>query len=141
VTPIVQRTVDIMAKEGLLPADLEVDQILTEAVVAAPAAAAQRTDKVERVVSWLQMMIGLFGPQAAALNAKIEEILPQIARDSGIEEKFIRSKTEAKQLQALIDQAVQAAVAQEREAAKGAPAAPAPAEPPAPGQEFLGAMA
>ena len=142
VTPIVQRTVDLMAKEGQLPRDLDVDNILTQAVVSAPAAASQRTDKVERMVSWLQMMSGLFGPQIAALNAKVEEILPEMARNLGIEEKFIRSKTEADQLKSLIDQAVQQAVAQEREAAKGAPKQPEPAPEEAPGQQYLngGAM-
>lgn len=141
VTPIVQRTVDIMAKEGLLPKNLEIDQILTQASIAAPAAAAQRTDKLDKVVSWIQIMVGLFGPRAAALNAKIEEILPELGRYAGVEERFIRKKTEAEQLKGLIDDAVQAALQQEREAAKGAPAAPPPMEEPAPGQSFLGGMA
>jgi hypothetical protein len=142
VTPLVQRTVDLMGQQGMLPANLEVDQILTQATVAAPAAAAQRTDKVERIVSWIQIMTGLFGPQAAALNAKIEEILPELGRYAGVEERFIRSKTEADQLKALIDQAVQQAVAQEREAQKAAPAAPvAEAPEQAPGQSFFGGMA
>ena len=137
VTPIVQRGVDLMGQLGYLPKDIEVDQILTTADVAAPAAAAQRTDKVEKVVSWLQIMTGLFGPQITALNAQIEEILPQMARDMGIEEKFIRKKTQADQLKALIAQATQTAIAQEREAQRGAPkqAAAPPAE--APGQEYL----
>jgi hypothetical protein len=140
VTPMVQRTVDLMAKQGMLPRGLAVDQILTEAVVAAPAAAAQRTDKVERVVSWLQIMQGLLGPQFMALNAKVEEIMPQLARDLGIEERLIRKKTEADQLKALIDSAVQQAVAQEREAQKAAPAQPQ-AEPEAPGMAYMnGAM-
>ena len=141
VTPIVQRTVDIMAKEGLLPKNLEIDQILTQASIAAPAAAAQRTDKLDKVVSWIQIMVGLFGPRAAALNAKIEEILPELGRYAGVEERFIRKKTEAEQLKGLIDDAVQAALQQERAAAKGAPAAPPPMEEPAPGQSFLGGVA
>lgn len=136
VTPLVQRTVDLMAQEGMLPKDLEVDQVLTEAVVAAPAASALKTDRVEKVTSWLQIMQGLFGPDIAALNAKVEEILPQIARDLGIDEKFIRSKTEAEQLKALIGAQVQKAVQQERDAQKAAPAAP-PADETGPGQQYL----
>jgi hypothetical protein len=137
VTPMVQRGVDLMEQQGLLPRGLSVDQMLTEAVVTAPAAAAQHTDKLEKMTSYLQIVIGLFGPQAAALSAKIEEIIPELARYAGVEERFIRKKTEAAQLKALIDQAVQQAVAQERAAAKGAPAEP-PAEEPAPaGQAFL----
>ncbi len=136
VAPLVQRTVDLMAQQGMLPKDLEVDQILTEAVVSAPAAASQRTDKVERVTSWLQIMQGLFGPQVAALNAKIEEILPEMARNLGIEERFIRKATEAEHLKVLIEQATQQALEQERAAQKAAPK-PMPDQLQAPGQAYL----
>lgn len=143
VAPMVQRTIDIMAQKGMLPQSLTIDQLLTEVAVAAPAAAAQRTDKLDRVTSWLQIVTGMFGPQATALNAKIEEIIPEMARYAGVEERFIRKKTEAEQLKALIDSAVQGAIEQERAAQKAAPAAPAPppeaapAEPPGPGQMYL----
>jgi hypothetical protein len=137
VQPIVQRTVDLMAQQGMLPEKLTIDQMLTEVVVSAPAALAQRSDKLERITSYIQIVGGLFGPQAVALNAKIEELIPEMARYAGLDEKFIRTKTESDQLQALIDQAVQAAVAQERAAQKAAPAQPAPAEPPPPGQDFV----
>lgn len=139
VKPLVQRTLDLMAQQGMLPGDIEIDHVLTDAVVSAPAAASQRTDKIERVVSWMQIMTGLFGPQVAALNAEIESILPELGRWAGVEERFIRTKTEADQLQALIDQAVQAAVKQERDAQRAAPKQPdmAAAEMPEPGQEFL----
>lgn len=128
VAPMVQRTVDLMAQLRYLPKDIEVDQILLQASIAAPAAAAMRTDKVERMVNWIQIMSGLFGPQIAALNATIEDILPQMARDLGVEEKFIRQKTKAEQMKALIDAAVSAALEQQKAAEKGAPAMPPPAQ-------------
>ncbi len=126
VQPFVQRSVDILGELRLLPKDLVVDDILTQAVVSAPAATAQRTDKVDRMVSWLQMMTGLVGPQMTALNAKLEEILPEIGRDLGIDEKFIRRKTEMEQLKGLIDNAVQTAL----KAQKGVIEPPQPAAPP-----------
>lgn len=137
VTPMVQRGVDIMSQRGMLPKNLSVDQLITEAVVSAPAAAAQRTDKLERMVNYIQIVMGLFGPQAAAIAAKIEEIIPEMARYAGVEERFIRRKTEAEHLKMLVDNAVQAAVEQERKAQKSAPKEPAPAEAPAPGQMYL----
>lgn len=124
ITPFVQRSVDILGEHGLLPGTLEVDTILTQAVVAAPAAAAQKSDKVERITSWLQIMTGLFGSQVAALNAQVEAILPELGRYMGVDEKFIRKRTEADQLKMLIDQAVRQAL----EAQKGAP--PAAQQPP-----------
>lgn len=126
VTPFVQRAVDILNEHGMLPGGLDIDNVLTQAIVSAPAAAAQRTDKVERTVSWLQMMQGLFGPQIAALNANIETILADMGRDLGIDEKYIRSKTEADHLKALIDGAVQQALEAQRKAERGQPKAPPP---------------
>lgn len=134
VVPFVQASVDILAEHRLLPGKLKVDDILTRAVVAAPAASAQRTDKVERMVSWLQMMAGLVGPQMMGLIAEIEEIMPQLARDLGIDERFIRQKTKVEQLKHLIDTAVKGALEQQK-AAKDQP----PVEQPqaAPEQPYL----
>lgn len=125
VTPLVQRSIDILAEMRLLPVDLKIDDILTQAVVTAPAAAAQKTDKVERMVSWLQMMAGLVGPQMMGLIAEVEKIMPQLARDLGIDEQYIRKGTQVEQLKALIDQAVRQAL----EANKGAEPAPPPPSP------------
>ncbi len=137
IVPLVQRTVDLIAKDGHLPKDMKVDQILTQAVVAAPAAAAMRTDKVERVVSWVQIMAGMFGPQVAMLNAQIEDILPGIARDLGIEERYIRKKTKAEELKVLIDQAVAAEIEKFKAAEKGAPPMPPPAKPAEMAQQYV----
>lgn len=126
VTPYVQRAVDILGEHGMVPAGLDVDSVITQAIVSAPAASAQRTDKVERMVSWLQMMQGLFGPQIAALNANVEAILADMGRDLGIDEKYIRRKTEAEHLKALIDSAVQQALEAERKAQRGEPKAKPP---------------
>ena len=132
IVPFVQRSVDILGQHGLIPGNLKVDDILTRARVTAPAAAAQKTDKVERVVSWLQIMTGLMGPQAAQLAGKVEEIFPQLGRDLGIEEKYIRDKVEADWLRQLIEQSVQEAMA----AAKGAEQGP-PQPEVAPEQQYL----
>lgn len=137
VVPLVQRTVDLIAKQGLLPKDLTVDQILTEAVVAAPAAAAQRTDKVEKVVSWVQMMAGLFGPNVVALNAQVEKIIPGLARDMGIDETYIRRATDAENLKMLIDQAVQQALQQQKQAEQAQPELPPPADAATMGQAYV----
>ncbi len=133
VTPFVQRSVDILGELRLLPGDLVIDDILTQVLVSAPAAAAQRTDRVDRMTSWLQMMIGLVGPQKAALVAEIESILPEIGRDLGVDEKFIRKKTEAEWLKSTIDDAVQAAL----KAQKGAAEAPPPPTPEQRGQQIV----
>lgn len=125
VTPLAQRSLEVMEKHNLIPKGLTIDQLLTEAQVVAPAATSQRSDRVDRFVSWLQIMTGLVGPRMSTLVAKIEEILPEIGRDLGVDEKFIRRKTEAEQLKAIIDQQVQATLAEQ----KNAEQAPPPPEP------------
>lgn len=138
VAPFVQRSVDILAEHKLLPVDLRVDQILTEAAISAPAAAAQNTDKIERIVSWLQIMTGLVGPQMTALVAKVEEIMPEIGRYAGVDEKFVRRKTEAEMLKQLIEATVQQKIAAMKEEARNQPPAETPAGPePVAAQPYL----
>lgn len=134
VTPFVQRSLDILSDLKMLGSDLKLDDMLTQAVVSAPAASAQRTDRVERMTSWLQIIAGLAGPQAMQLTAEIDKILPEIGRDLGVDEKFIRSKTESDHLKAIINDAVQAAM----KAAKGAPPEPPPPKPAGPEQYLNG---
>lgn len=126
VLPFVQRTIDIMSQHGVLPGGLTVDQMVTEVTIAAPAAAVQRTDRVERMVSWVQIMAGLVGPQFAMLTAKIEELLPEIGRDLGVDEKFIRKKAEYESLKDIIETAVQQAAQSKSGAAPPQPQQQAP---------------
>lgn len=128
VTPIVQNTIDILEKSGKLSTNLTIDQLLTQATVTAPAAAAQRADKVERAVNWIQIIVMLFGPQAALLVAKVEELLPNIGRWLGNDETMIRSKTETAELRELLAQIM--ARMQQAQAQASAP-------PPNPGQELV----
>lgn len=129
VQPFVQRGLEVMSKQGLIKGQVKIDDLLTQAQVVAPAATAQRSDRVDRFTSWLQIMVGLVGPQMTNLIAEVEAILPEIGRDLGVDEKFIRKGAEVEQLKAMIDQAVQ----QKLEEAKAAeqqkqlpPPAPAP---------------
>ena len=127
IAPFVQRSVDILGQHGLVPGNLKVDDIITRAMVTAPAAAAQKSGKVERAISYLQMMQGLMGPQFTMLAAKVEELWPDIGRDLGLEEKYIRRVSEAEHLKLLIQQVQQETL----KAAKGMPEAPAAEPPPA----------
>lgn len=134
IAPFVQRSVDILGQHGKVPANLKVDDIITRATVTAPAAAAQKTDKVERTVSWLQMMAGLMGPQFMGIAAKVEDIFSEMGRDLGIDERFIRKTVEADYLKQLMEQVRQETM----QAMKGQPEAPAPQQPEvAPEQQYM----
>ncbi len=127
-TPYTQHVVEILEDLGAMSERIQIDQILTKCTVTAPAAAAQRTDKIERAVNWIQMITMLFGPQAALLTAKVEDMLPEIGRWMGNDERFIRGKTEVKELKDFLAEMV---AQQQTAAAKGAQ------RPPPPGQQYV----
>lgn len=132
VVPYVQRSVAILGEHGVLPGDLPIDDILTRAEITAPAAAAQKSEKVERIVSWMQIVAGLVGPQMMMLMAKVEEIIPGLARDLNIDERYLRDKAEVDGLKAIIESAVQQAMAAKQQQEQAPPPEPMQA-----GQEFL----
>lgn len=122
VSPLVQRTVDILERKGKLNTNITIDQLLTQLRVIAPIAAAQQAAKVNQVTNWLQLVGMLFGPQAVMMTAKVEELAPEMGRWLGVEERFIRSKTDIAQWQKLMA----AMLAQQQQPA------PAPGQQPAP---------
>lgn len=127
VVPFVQRSIDICEQHGYLPGTTTIDQILTKATLTAPAAAAQQSGKVERTVSWVQMIVGLLGPQAALLAAEVEALVPQLGRWMGVEEAHIRSKAGVKELQGLIAKIIaEMQMAEQQAKAKPPPEAQVP---------------
>jgi hypothetical protein len=121
IAPLVTRMTDCMHEAGVLPTAIKVDHVLTKLILTAPAAAAQKAHKVESTINWLQMVTMLLGPQAVMLTAKIEELIPEIGRWLGVEEKHIRDKMQASQLAELI-----AATVAAQQQATAAPKGPSP---------------
>lgn len=122
IDPIAMRGIDILEAKRALTTNLTVQQLLYDTEVVSPAAAAQRADKVERAVSWIQMIVMLLGPQAALLFAKVEELAPEMGRWMGVEEEYIRAKGEVGTIKDIIAEIMSAA---EQVQASGAPQ-PAP---------------
>lgn len=120
VTALVERVIDILVAgnmAGGLPQGFRIDQMLTQIVITAPAAAAQRSADVERLVNWVQIIAMLWGPQAAFLMTKVKDLAPQLGRWMGVEEEHIPSKAELKDLEAVLAQAI----AQQQAAAQKPP--------------------
>ena len=129
VAPLVQRVIDILEGKGQLATRITIDQLLTQLRVIAPIAAAQQAAKVTQTTNWLQLLVMLFGPQAALVFARVEELAPEMGRWLGVEERFIRSKTEISDWQKLIASSM--AASQQQEAAAGQ-------TPPSPAQQIVG---
>lgn len=115
VASLAQRTVDILEKQAYLQTRLTIDQLLTKTTVTAPAAAAQRADKVQWAVDWMQMIMGLMGPQALPAFAKVQDLLPDIGRWMGVDERYIPTPQEVKEFQQVV-----AGIAAQMQAAQGA---------------------
>jgi hypothetical protein len=135
IVPLVQRVVDILESKNRLPVivngavqktAITIDQFLTQVRITSPAMASQHADRVEKNVNYLQMISMLLGPQAVQVAARIEDLVPELARWSGVEERHIRSKLEIKEM---MQQMQQAAQQQQAAASAPRPAAPPPADP------------
>jgi hypothetical protein len=131
-TPYARRVIEILISHGLVKDRVDIDEIVTRCIVTAPAAAAQKTDKVEAWVSYVQIIAMLFGPQAAMLMTKIQAI-PEMGRNLGLPEHLLPQKDDLEK----IEQALKTAAAQQ-----AAMAEQANAKPQAPGAQLVngGAM-
>ncbi len=123
VAPKVQRVVDILEQKGQLNTNLRIDQLLTQIRVIAPIAAAQQAAKVNSATNWLQIITMLFGAQAAAMVAKVEQLAPEMGRWLGVEERFIRSDADIKAWQQMMAGIM--AAGQQQQGAQPAEAQPA----------------
>ncbi|WP_414462952.1 portal protein [Hyphomicrobium sp. DY-1] len=132
VTALVQATVDILEKKRLLASNVTIDNILTKATITSPAAASQRADKVQWATDWMQIILGTMGPAALPQLAKVDELLPDIGRWLGNDEKYIPTKAEMKDFKTLVAQMV-AKMQVEQQQVK--------APPPQPGSQFVNGSA
>jgi hypothetical protein len=111
VVPLVQRAVDVLERKGVLETSLSIDQLITQVRVVAPIAIGQMASKIKAHVDTLQMSTMLAGPEATNMAFKLDDILTEIGRWMGMEERFITTKAErekAKQAQAQMAAAQQA---------------------------------
>ena len=135
IAPIARASIDVLERHGMIEQGLDIDNVLLAAVINSPAALAQSAAKVERVTSWLQIIIGLFGPQAAMLAGEVEALIPQLARWMGVEERYLRTQGGTEELKQMIAQ--YAAQMQMAEQAKGAQAEAQTMPDPDPVEQFV----
>lgn len=126
VRPLVQRCLDVLARRGFLPADLDIDQMLLKIDVVAPIARGQQAQDVSNIIEWLEIMNALAGREGMMLNAKIETLFAEIGRKLGVSESYLRSEDEKKMLQQQIAQIMAA-----QQGAADQPEGAAPATQPA----------
>jgi hypothetical protein len=92
VVPLVTRVIDILERRGMLgELNIKVDQLFTQVRVVAPIAIGQMAQKIKSHVDALQMAL-MLGESEARRSFKIEELIIEVARWLGMEERFIHTK-------------------------------------------------
>ena len=125
-TPLARRVLDILEKNGRLKGfQIDINDLLFRVRVTSPIAEAQGADKVKIIVHWLELVLALAGPEGVRIMARIDDILPEIGRILGVEERFIASKSEQEEMRQKIAQEQQQAAAAEAQA-KASAQQPAP---------------
>ena len=119
-TPLARRVIEILERKRLLKTNLKIDHLITRIRVKSPLANAQNAAKVKSLVDWLELQISLFGPQSLEVYAVIEEIVPEIGRLLGVEERFIRGVADQKAKREEQAKAQQQAAQNEAQAKAGA---------------------
>ena len=134
VVPAVKRVMEIAADRGLLQSKMRIDQLLVAVVVTSPLAIALRAQQAKVMVDYLTLLISVLaqgGQQTAGEIVQLYAMLEEIGRMLGIEEKWFRGEAGRRDIEGMVNQRVQQAIAgalqmqqqQEQLAAAAAPAA------------------
>ncbi len=97
IVPVVQSTLQIMEKRGIVP-EVKVDGLGVQVQVVSPLAQEQNLAEVEAIVQWLGILASM-GEEVPAMTAKIEEIGPRLGQSLGVPSSLIRTEDERKKLQ------------------------------------------
>lgn len=91
---VIRRAIEILYKAGLVTVDLTIDQLLVSVDVISPLAQALKADAHKTTVEAMTVVAQLEGPQAVARRFKLDEIMPAMIRDLGVDSNLVRIATE-----------------------------------------------
>jgi hypothetical protein len=106
---VVRRVIEVLYKRGLLTVDIKIDQLLVAIDVMSPLAQALKADAHKMTVEAMQMVAALEGPQGVARRFKLDEIIPEMIKDLGVNSEYVRTAQELAQFDAAASQQQQAA--------------------------------
>jgi hypothetical protein len=116
VVPLVQRSLEILHKQNLIPTFIRIDQLTASVKIVSPLADAQNMNDLTRVTRWLELMSGTMGMDAVLLSAKVEDLGEYFAEKLGVPEALVRDAAARGDVQKIIA-AILAGQQQEQEAA------------------------
>ncbi|PPQ39368.1 Bacteriophage head to tail connecting protein [Rhodoblastus acidophilus] len=91
---VVRRVIEVLYKKGLLTVDVKIDQLLVAIDVMSPLAQALKADTHKTTVEAMQMVAALEGPQGVARRFKLDEIIPEMVKDLGVNSEYVRTAQE-----------------------------------------------
>jgi hypothetical protein len=101
VTPVVSIVLDVLSERGMLPMQIDIDQLGTKLQLTSPLARAQAVESVQKIAEGWQIGMQI-APEEMALTANKQRILREILRNLGWAEDNFNTPEER-------DQAIQAA--------------------------------
>lgn len=113
VVPAVKRVLELAYERGAIKTDLTIDQLLVKVQVKSPMAIAREARRVENIMSWLQLVLGIIAAQAAAPQAGriayIDLILSDAGRAMGVDPQYLVPTDSRENIDKATAQAVAAA--------------------------------
>lgn len=110
--PLIRRALYILRKQGYID-PIMIGEDAIDVQFESPLAQAQRFERIANRQRFMADAQGMFGPEVAMLVAKPLEYLRNQARDYDIEEDSLNTLAEAKKIQQSLQEAAQAAIAQQ----------------------------
>lgn len=130
---IVRRVMEILYDKGLLKTQIDIDTLLVRIDVLSPIASALRSQALEVIVQFAELVLSMRGPQGIDLLMKVDDALRHMGLEMGVPPEFLMTADEQKVLEHKIQRALaQFTAAQQQQQQNAAAAAASGATQPAP---------
>lgn len=91
---VVPRVMELLYRQGLLTTELKIDQLLVAVRVVSPLAQSLKADEHKMTIEAAQLVAALEGPAAVARRFKLDDMVPDLLKDLGVEPEHVRSGAE-----------------------------------------------
>jgi hypothetical protein len=102
---LVRRVIEIAYNKGYIPTDIKIDDLLVQAQVLSPIAAAIRSSALSVIVEFLQLIATLRGPQAMEMIVKVDDMLIDMGGKLGVPAEYLLSRQEREAIKQQVAQA------------------------------------
>lgn len=109
IVPLVQRVLDILYENRMVPQPVKVDTLGVVLSVTSPLARGQNVEDIQTVMQWVDMAAQVGGQQAVMAKAKPSEMMDFFAEKLGIPQRLLKNQQEEQQFMEQMKQVAQQA--------------------------------